>query len=162
MKRSSKPNLAKYFKYKFSKLIFILALAVIAVCIVGIILSILRIIENGIDGVIGALTSPFYILICVFCIILVISILIKSQYIIDEKHLITQFGFIKSKFIIKEVTSILLNTDTNKLTVNMGEQFFVLSIDPKWNEDFVQALREINPNIDYSFTLASNDQNTQE
>ena len=85
----------------------------------------------------------------------------NESYIVTNEYFITQFGFIKSKFPIKDLTSIILNTDTNKLTVYMGEQqYFILSIDPSWNDNFVAALRKANPAIEFSFTLAEkkNDQ----
>ena len=71
----------------------------------------------------------------------------------DDKNLITQYGFVKSKFAVKDVTSMLLNTDTMKLTIYFNEQFIVLSSQQEWNERLVRALLKINPNIDYSFTL---------
>lgn len=65
-----------------------------------------------------------------------------------------QFGFIKSKFPIEKFTSVLLDTDSKKITVYMGEEFFVVTTNPEWNNDFVQALREVKPDIEFSFTLA--------
>ena len=64
-----------------------------------------------------------------------------------------QFGIIKSKFSVADFTSILLDTDSKKLTVYMGEEFFVVTTNPEWNNDFVQALREVKPDIEFSFTL---------
>ena len=55
---------------------------------------------------------------------------------------------------MEKLTSILLDTDTKKLTVYMGEEFFVVTTNPTWNNDFVQALREVKPDIEFSFTLA--------
>ena len=86
-----------------------------------------------------------------------ISLLIKSQYIVDETHFTTQFGFIKSKTEIKTITSMVFDTDTHKLTVYMGEEYYVLAISREWNEDLAQALLAVNPQIDYSFTLAETD-----
>ena len=78
----------------------------------------------------------------------------KSQYVVTEKHYISQFGFVKSRFLIKDVTAIELDSDTKKLTVFVGEQYMVLSIVPEQNDAFVQAMREMNKKIDFSFTLA--------
>ena len=64
----------------------------------------------------------------------------------------------KSKFEIKDITTLELNTDTYKLTVYMGEQFFVITSSPAWNEEFIRALLAVNPNIDYTFTLASKEE----
>ena len=77
-----------------------------------------------------------------------------SREAYTEDALITQFGFIKSKFLIKSFTSITLNTDVQKLTVYMGEEYFALVISPEWNNDFVQAIRKINPDVEFNFTLS--------
>lgn len=154
MDRNSQPKKAKYFKYRFTKTIIALIFTVIALCGAGIAVSIYRIAKFGIPEWSDALKSPLLIAACVFCIALVVGILIKSQYIIDETHYTTQFGFIKSKFPIKDITKLELDTDTHKLTVFIGEEFSVLSLSPAWNDEFIAALREANPNIEFTFTLA--------
>ncbi|MBO5412059.1 MAG: PH domain-containing protein [Clostridia bacterium] len=156
MKKKTAPKSAIYFKYQFTKTMIGLAIAVVILCGIGIVVSALRIQKQGIRGFSDALKSPFLIAVCVFCIVTVLSIFVKSQYIVDERYFRTQFGFIRSSILIKDITSIVLNTDLKKLTVYLGEQYYVLSISPKWNETLVQALRKVNPDIDYSFTLAEN------
>ena len=153
MKNKSAPQEAKYFKFRFTPLILILAVAILILFAVGIALSVWRIIAQGIHGFNDILKSPFLILICLFGIVIVSALLIQSRYIITKDTFITQFGLIKSKFAIRDFTSILLDTDNKKLTIYMGETFFVISTDPNWNNDFVQALREIKPDIEFSFTL---------
>ena len=74
----------------------------------------------------------------------------------DGTHYTTQFGFIKSSFLIADITAIVLDSDTKKLTVYVGEEFTVLSLNEAWNEEFVRALLDANPEIEYSFTLAEN------
>lgn len=132
----------------------LLSIVVIVLCGLGIGVSVYRIVRFGIQGFNDALKSPFLILVCVFCIVLVISILVKSQYAVIGEKFIIQFGFIKNSFLIKDVTSILLDSDLNKLTVYFGEQFSVLSIDPLWNDELVKRLRSVNENIEFSFTLS--------
>ena len=154
MKKQSAPQEAKKFKFRFTPMMIILAIAVILLCIAGIVLSILRIINEGINGFSDALKSPFLILICLFGITVVIALLIRSQYVITDREFITQFGFIKSKFPLDKFTAITLDTDQRKLTVNMNEEFFIISTHPDWNNDLAQALRERNPNIEFSFTVA--------
>ena len=142
------------FKIKFTKTIYLLCVAIFLLCAAGVGVSVWRIARFGINGFSDALKSPFLIGICLFCIVLVICILVKSQYAVDDKHLITQYGFVKSKFAVKDMTSIVLNTETKKLSVYFNEQFIVLSTAEEWNEQLVRALLKINPNINYSFTLS--------
>ena len=71
----------------------------------------------------------------------------------DKTCLITQYGFIKTKFEIKDITEMTLDTQTQKLTVKFGEPFMVFSLCEKWSDKLIKAILEINPDIDYSFTL---------
>lgn len=153
MKDKKTKNETVCFKIKFSKTIYFLCVAIFLLCGAGLGVSVWRIARFGITGFTDALKSPFLIAICIFCIVLVVSILARSQYALDDKHLFTQYGFVKSKFVVKDMTSMVLNTETKKLTVYFGEQFIVLSTLPEWSEELVRALLKINPNIDYSFTL---------
>ena len=154
MKTNSSPKKAKYFKYQFTPTLIILSIAVILLCLAGMTISVYRIVKFGISGPSELLKSPLLIAICLFCIAMMISVLVKSQYIVDETYYTTQFGFIKSKFLIKDVTKLELDTDTQKLTVYVGEQFSVLSLSPEWNHEFVTAIREVNPDIEFTFTLS--------
>ena len=153
MKDSNAPQEAKYFKYRFTKLMIALAIGILLLCAGGIVLSVYRITVDGIEEFTDVLRYPLLIAVALFCIVLVISMLVKSQYVVDSKYYTVEFGFIKSKYPIKDITSIILNTDEHKLTVYVGEEYSVLSINPEWNDDFVRALLEVNKNIDYSFTL---------
>lgn len=156
MSKKQPPAEAKKFKIKFTPLIIGLCIAIYALCLVGAVLSVWRIIQFGIHNFSDALQSPFLIAVCVFCIVLVTAILIKSEYIVDDTYFISKYGFIKSKFAIKEITAIVFDTDTQKLTVNFGEQFIVVTTSLSYNEALIRALLKVNPDIDYSFTLTKN------
>ena len=146
------------FKYKFTTTMLILLIVALALCAAGLAVSIFRIYNEGVHRFLDALQSPLLIAICVFAIAFIISVLVKSQYVVTDKHYISQFGFVKSRFLIKQVTKIELDSDTKKLTVFVGEQYMVLSIAPEQNDAFVQAMRKVNKNIDFSFTLATKSQ----
>lgn len=142
------------FKIKFPKSIFWICAAIYALCGVGIGLSIWRWTRFGISEPIDILKYPFLILICLFCVVVVTSVLIQSEYIVTDQFLISKFGLVKSKFSIKEITALVLDSDSKKLTVSFGEQFIVLSVSPEWNEDLSRELLKVNPDIDYSFTFS--------
>ena len=143
----------KRFQYKFTPLMFWLCIAVLVLCAVGIGVSVWRIVEFGIESFYDVIKYPFLIAVCVFCIAFVISAFCRSQYLVQGEELITQFGFLKTKYSIKNITAVVFDRDTNKLTVNFGEEFAIIAVDPAWNEELVRALLAINPSIDYSFTL---------
>lgn len=152
MKKHTTPQEAKTFKIKSTKTIF-MSVAAILIFIASAAVSIYRITQTSFSDFTDYLKSPFLLLVSLFGLAIVIAVLIKSQYVVDNRYFTTQFGFIKSKFEIKNITSIILNTDTQKLTVYFGEEFIVLSSAQDWNEEFVRALLAANPNINYTFTL---------
>ena len=143
----------KTFKIKFSVAIVILCVAIYLLCVAGIAVSVWQIARFGIPEFLDALKYPFLILVSLFAIVLVTCILIRSQYVVEGKTLISQFGFIKSRFDIQSITSLSLDVTTSKLTVSFGEQFIVITVQASWQEDFIRAVLEANPNIDYGFTL---------
>ncbi len=155
MKKKEKQQFKK-FPYKLSPIMWILAFGVIALCLAGIVISVYRIVKFGLAQTTDYLQSPLIIAVSLFGIAVVVGILCKSEYAVGKDTFYTRFGFIKSSFPIKEVTSMILDTDEKKLTVYFGEQFMVLSMNPSWNDDFIQAMREANPEIEFSFTLAEN------
>ena len=69
MKKQSAPQEAKYFKFRFTPMMLILAIAVLILFAVGIALSVWRIIKDGIHGFGDVLKSPFLIAICLFGIV---------------------------------------------------------------------------------------------
>ncbi len=154
MKTQKEVQKTKYFSYQFTKTMLFLAVAVVLLCLAGIGLSVYRIVAFGVHSFSEALQSPFLIAICAFGIVLMISILARSRYGVNKTHYITQFGFIRSKYPIEKITSLCLDTETKKLTVYIGEEFSVLSLDEKWQDEFIAALREVKPEIEFTFTLA--------
>ena len=152
------------FQIKFSPAIFWVCIGIYALCAAGIAVSVWQIANVGVHGFTEALQYPFLIAIGVFCIVLVTSILSNSRYVVDGKYLIAQYGFIKSKYPVETITSLLLDSDEKKLTVYFNEQYIVISVAAEWNEKFVRALLAANENIEYSFTLSerTTDDNEEE
>ena len=158
MDRNSQQNEQKLnFRYKFTPTLLLLCVLVLLLCIAGIVASVYRMIANG--GILtfyDFLKYPFLILICVFCMVLIIALLIKSQYSIVGTTLITQFGFIKTKYDIKTITELMHDRELARLQVNFGEEFFILTLDPAWADEFVRELIKLNPDASFSYTLTSN------
>lgn len=144
----------KIYKIKLTPALLVLSIAVLILCGVGIGLSIWRIVRFGIHGINDVIKYPFLIAVCVFCIALVISIYCKTQYVIWGKQFYTQFGFVRTRYEINDVTALIFDRDTNKLSVYFGEEYIVLSVKNDWQESFVRELLNIKPSIDYSFTLS--------
>lgn len=89
--------------------------------------------------------------------IILISILTGVYYAIDDKYFRTSFGIIKSKFELKEIKSIILDRQTDKLTVQFkNENFIHVVINNDWYDEFIDALLKANPEIEYSINSKEN------
>ena len=158
MEKKTTPPEGKYFKYKLTKGMIILAIVILAIAAGGVALSTYRLIKSSLNEVTDFITHHLLILVSLFCIALTVSILCKSQYVVTDKSYIMQFGFIKSTYAIKDITKAVYDRSTKKLTVFVGEEFSVLPLCEDWHEDFVQALRAVKPSIDYSFTSSKTEE----
>lgn len=145
---------ATRFPFKFKPVMIFLCIAGLAVSVAGIAITIFRMIKNdGIKQFNDVLKYPFLIAVCLACIVLIVAVLIKSQYVVTKEYFITQFGFIKSKYPIGDFTSLTLDRSEHKLTVHAGESFMVVSVSPAWQDEFCSLLIKTNPNIEFSYTL---------
>lgn len=162
MKKNPVSEQKKYFRFKLTPTIVGMSAAALVVCIAAVIVSVYNICTDGLHSFNDWLKYPFLILVSVALTVLVVALLVKSQYIVDGKSFTTQFGLIKSKCLLKDITAVVLDRDTNKLTVYTGETFSVVSVQPSWNENFVRALLKGNPEIDYSYTVTENKPNDEE
>ena len=153
MKKDNKKTESKHFPIRPTKMVWTLGIAVIILCALAIAISIWRICQFGIHEFTDVIKYPFLILVCLFGIALILSVWLKSEYIIDNEYLWLKYGFISNRYHVKDITSIVQDTDLHKLSIYFNEQYSVITIEPDWFEKFVRALLAVNPNIDYSFTL---------
>ncbi len=119
-------------------------------------MSVYRIITEGLGDFNKVLQSPFLILICLFCATVIISILVKSEFIVENGELITRFGFIKSRLNLSTVTSMEHDRGTHKLTVYCGEEYTVFTLKKEWEDDIVHEICSVNKEIELSFTMTEN------
>ena len=115
-----------------------------------------------ISGLRGDITSAWewikYLLLYFVSILLAVlltAMLIRSRYMITEKHLITQFGVIFSKYEIKKIRSVCLIGGTKKLNVYFDDfknRFITIVVKEEWYDDFIETLTSINERIEFDFT----------
>lgn len=155
------------FRYRFSKLTYWLIIAGIALSVVGFGLNLFVCIKNGISSAVDPVypiiqyTLMFAVTIALFAILL--SILISSYYLVDKEQIVTSFGFIKSKYKIKDIETIELDRNTNKLSVYFSnDTFVVIVVKEEWYSQFVQAILDINPKIEYSIKSKENTPDNKE
>ena len=145
----------KMFKYKFSKLTKTLIYIGIALCFVGFGINIFAIVT----GDIASAANPVYpiiqytlmFLVPAVLLVILISLLLSSYYAIDGNTLKTSFGIIKSKYDISTIDTVLLDRNTNKLTVYFkNNNFVVIVVKEDWYDEFIDALCKTNKNIEFS------------
>ena len=144
------------FPYRFTKAMLTLCIVALVLCAVGIGVSVYRIVRFGVKDFNDFIRYPFLVVICVFAIAVVIALLVRSQYVVTDTYLSSNFGFLKSKVEVKKITAIVCDTQEDKATVYLGEEFFVLTLPKGENEKLAAALCAVNDKIDYSFTLTEN------
>lgn len=151
----------KSFKYKFTPLMKTLLFAAIGVSVLGFALTTWRLIVNGArtaDPVYSILTYVLMYFVTVAVFVLCCSVLASSCYIISGKTFKTKFGFIVSKFDVEKITDVILDRKTNKLTVTFESgEYIVIVVKQDWYEEFISAILEANPKIEYSVNSLEND-----
>ncbi len=145
------------FRFQFTPLMIALFCLLLALCAAGIGLTTWQFV----DFLKGDISSPYdwikYLLlyfVSILLAIIVLAMLIKSQYIVSEKTLTIQFGIIRSRYEIKNIYSVRLFRGSNKLSVYFDDyktKYMVIVVKDKWYTDFVQALIKRNEKIEFDF-----------
>lgn len=152
----------KKFKYSFPRVTFILIIVGLAVCLAGFIVNLYVCITQGISYAVNPfLPLILYILMFFVSIVaggLLTSVLCSSYYAVDEKSIMTAFGFIRSNYDLKQAEVIVLDRETNKLLLYFNdESYIVVVITPAQYPDFVQAVIDNNPSVEYAIQSLENE-----
>ncbi len=153
----------KSFNYKFTTVKKGLLIAGLALSVAGFGINLFFLITNGIssaaDPVYPILQYTLMFLVTVALFTLIISMLISSKYIIDDKFFKIKFGLIVSKYELEKIDSVVLDRKTDKLNVTFDNgEYAVIVVKQDWYNDFIEALLAANPKIEYSIiSLDNND-----
>ncbi|MDE6585096.1 MAG: hypothetical protein K2K80_00240, partial [Clostridia bacterium] len=94
--------------------------------------------------------------------VILLSLRLSSYYAVDGKTFKTSFGIIKSKYDIEKIENIVLDRETNKLSVYFDENnFIVISVREDWYEDFIDSLLAVNRKIAYTIKSKENKDNEE-
>ena len=153
------------FRFRFSPLMLALFAAMLALCAAGVGLTTWQFV--GFLG--GDISSPYQwlkfillYLVSVLLAVLLIAMLVRSRYVVTDKELILQFGFIKSRYKLSKIYSVRLFKGSRKLTVYFDDfktEYTVIVVKEEWYDAFVKALVKRNTRITYDFTTAEEEQN---
>lgn len=159
-------TLMKVFKFKYSKLITAAIYAGMALAIAAFGVTLYNVIKGDFlqsnNLIYPILSYGIMFIISVLMFVILVSLLVSSYYSVDSKILKTSFGIIKSKFKIENIESIVLDRQTNKLTVHFADKTFILIVvKPEWYEDFISELLKNNPKIEYTINSKENSPDDQ-
>lgn len=131
-------------------------------CALGFGLNLFYCIKNGAshaaDPVYPILQYVLMFIVTVVLFVLLFSILLFSSYSVDGKYFKTKFGLIVSKYDVEKIKEVALDRKTNKLTVNFESgEFIVVVVKQEWYDDFINAILETNPKIEYTVNSLEND-----
>ncbi len=149
---------AKKYKFNYSPLACVLFGLGLALSVAGIGVTTWQFL--GFLG--GDISSVYewmkYILLYIASVLLaviLVSMLIRSQYVLTDKQLILQFGFIKTKHDLKTIYSVHLFKGSGKLAVYFDDfktKYVIIVVKERWYDDFVHSLLERNERIAFSFS----------
>ena len=110
------------------------------------------------DDIARLLASVFSTLLFIFLTVLLFGILFFSYYVTEGKFLITKLGLVKIKIEIPSITAAVYVTDKKKFILTYGrkKECTVIMIPEDKQDEFMAALREINPKIIYDKKTAEN------
>jgi len=145
------------YKYKFSKWFYLIAVLGYLVSIGCIVLNAIRFsikLNKNIEIAFTEYMSlAFAVVLSIAFIVIVTLALIKSEYKIFDDKIILKWGIIKNPIELNEVKLIRFITTTEKLElVFEDESYFVIVIDKKDYQKFVDELKSIKPKLEYNQT----------
>ena len=151
----------KIFKFKYSKLTSVFIYIGIALAVATFGVTLYTVIKGDVfrtnNPVYPIISNCIMFLVSVLLFIILVSLIISSYYSIENNVLKTSFGIIKSKFKIDNIKSVMLDRQTNKLTVHfIDNSFFLIAVKPEWYDEFVSELIKNNPNIEYTINSKQN------
>ncbi len=150
----------KKYPFKFSPLMTVLSVLGLLLCAAGIGLTTWQFVDflgGDISSVYEWLKYFLLYLVSVLLAVLITAMLIKSQYVVTERYLITQFGLIKSKYDLKTVYSVHLFRGSGKLAVYFDDfktKYIVIVVKESWYDDFIKTIIARNERIAFSFSTA--------
>lgn len=151
----------KVFKYKFSALTRVFIWLGLALAAVAFGLTLYNVISgsynNSANIIYPIISYAAMFFASALMATMLISLLVSSYYAVGEKKFKTSFGLVKSVFDTDNIVKILLDRETNKLTVFFKDNsFVVVVVKTEWYEDFISELLKCNPSIEYTVNSKTN------
>ena len=160
-----KPEGDARFRFKFTPFMFVLSAAglfLCAVCIAYTSWQIALFVKAGdLSSVYSWMKFGLLYLVAILLAVLLIAMLIRSQYVVTDKALIMQFGFIKQKFDLKTIYSVHLFKGAGRLAVYFDDfktNYVIIVVKEAWYNEFIRELTSRNERIAFSFSTAEEEE----
>ena len=148
----------KSFRFKYTILIWTLLSAILCLSLAGIGWNIFNVIEFSRLNAIKTTTYSIILAFSVLLSMIVISVMVYGKYVIKEDKLYTCFGFIRTKIDVQKITAIIHFKKSDKLVIYFEEnKYAVVVISVAEYDNFVCALREVNPKILFNIKIDGED-----
>lgn len=140
----------KTFRYIHSIPVYVMLSVILILSGIGIYFNVYSAFNCG--GMVAKIISYCILaLICLFLIVAVLSVMIKSQYVIKDGKLCLYFGIISVKTDIADMVSITLIKKSNRLVAEFTRsRFSSIVIASQCFDEFINTVKEINSKIVYS------------
>ncbi len=140
----------KKFRFKYPVIVWILLAAVLLLSVAGLCWNIFNLISVMPNDVLKQVLYGVIVALNGALVVLTVSVGVYGTYVIKGENLYSYFGFIRTKYEIKDIVEITHFKKTDKLVVYFkDEKYTVIVISPELYDDFVLAIREINKQIVY-------------
>lgn len=148
----------KTFRFKYSPLVWTLLVLVLLLSLGGLAWNIFNIVEYSWADVFKIASFAIILAATAFLTAFAISVMLFGRYVIGNGKLRTRFGFISTATNVSDVVQITHFKKSDKLVVYFSDQkYSVIIIDRSEYDDFVLALRQLNPSIIYDSRIDGED-----
>lgn len=148
----------KSFRFKYTPTVLTLLVLVLLISVVGVCWNVFNLIEYSWAGTIKIVTYTLLVITTGALCVLVASLIIYGKYVIKNGFLYTCFGIFSNKTDIKEIVQITHFKKSDKLVVYfIDKKYTVIIISPDRYEDFVLAVRKVNPSVIYDAKIDGED-----
>ena len=165
MEERKEPATAVRYKFKFSPLLIGLCAVGLVLCATCLALTTWQLVDFVSSGDMGSIYDwikyALLYLVSILLAVIIIAMLIRSQYVVTDRELIMQFGVIKQKYELKKIYSVHLFRGSGKLAVyfdDLKTNYMVIVVKEDWYTDFVRELTDRNPHIAFSFSTAEEEE----
>lgn len=155
----------KRYPFRFSAAILALLIAGIALSIAGFGLTAWQFtgfLRGGdLSSVYEWLKYLILFFVSLMLLVLLASMLVRSEYVLTPQSLTIRFGLIRSRYPLKTIYSVHLFRGANKLAVYFDDfktKYMVIVVKDIWYTDFIRSLIERNPRIGLSFSTAEEEE----